>query len=146
MIEDIEINQLKIISTEGGDVLHGIKASEKQFDGFGDAYFSTVNNGAVKGWKKHLKMTLNLMVPVGKVGFVFFDDREDSQSINTFQSLVISTENYYRLTVPPGIWFGFKGLSEDKNLLLNVANIEHDPDEAVNRPIHEIKYDWSSVR
>ena len=59
MIEDIEINQLKIISTEGGDVLHGIKASEKQFDGFGEAYFSTVNNGAVKGWKKHLKMTLN---------------------------------------------------------------------------------------
>ena len=49
--------------------------------------------------------------------------------------LIIGEKQYRRLTIPPGIWYGFKGLSEEKNLLHNISNIEHDPDEQENVPL-----------
>jgi dTDP-4-dehydrorhamnose 3,5-epimerase len=36
--------------------------------------------------------------------------------------------NYYRLTVLPGIWVAFEGM-ENLNLLMNMADLEHDPEE-----------------
>ena len=45
--------------------------------------------------------------------------------------------------MPPGIWFGFKGLSSNMNLVCNVANIAHDPNEVVRKKIDEIKIDWN---
>ena len=30
-----------------------------------------VKSGSIKGWKKHLEMTMNLIVPLGMVRFVF---------------------------------------------------------------------------
>ena len=36
---------------------------------------------------------------------------------------------------------GFKGIG-DYNILLNIANLEHDPSEAVNIDLEEIRYDW----
>ena len=35
----------------------------------------------------------------------------------------------------------FKGLDK-YNMLLNLASIEHDPNEAINIGIEEIKYEW----
>jgi dTDP-4-dehydrorhamnose 3,5-epimerase len=35
----------------------------------------------------------------------------------------------------------FKGIGEF-NILLNLANIEHEPSEAINIDINEIKYEW----
>lgn len=145
MIEGLVVTEQKVIATEGGDVFHGLKASEDQFLGFGEAYFSSVDVGFIKAWKKHLRMTLNLLVPHGKIGFVLFDDREGSPTQNFTEKVIISPENYSRLTIPPGIWLGFKGLGTETSLLLNVANIEHDPDEVENRTIQGIDFDWSEL-
>ena len=109
--------------------------------GFGEAYFSQVDKGAVKAWKCHKKMTLNLIVPVGEVRFVLFDDREISNV--QFQEIIISKNNYSRLTVPPMIWVGFQGLSDGGSMLLNIADIEHDPNEVDRKEIDKINYDWS---
>jgi dTDP-4-dehydrorhamnose 3,5-epimerase len=35
----------------------------------------------------------------------------------------------------------FRGIGE-YNVLLNLANIEHDPNEAVNIDLNEINYEW----
>ena len=50
-------------------------------------------------------------------------------------------DNYARLTVSPGLWLAFKGLGED-NLVLNIADIRHNPIEADNRDLEDISYDW----
>ena len=88
-------------------------------------------------------MTLNLIVPVGEIQFVLFDDRKDSQTLNNFMEIVLSPQNYYRLTVPPQICFASRGLSNGLNLLLNIADIEHDPAEIIRFDLDSIKYDWS---
>lgn len=141
MIKDVLITKLDIIDTPGGSVMHAIRESSVGFVGFGEAYFSQVDKGAVKAWKCHKKMTLNLIVPVGEVRFVLFDDREISNV--QFQEIIISKNNYSRLTVPPMIWVGFQGLSDGGSMLLNIADIEHDPNEVDRKEIDKINYDWS---
>ena len=141
MIKEVVITKLGIIATLGGSVMHAMKASSAGYTGFGEAYFSQVDQGAIKAWKRHKKMTLNLVVPVGEIRFVLFDDRE---VLNTqFQEIIISRGNYCRLTVPPMVWMGFQGLSEGSAMLLNIADIEHDPDEVDRKEMSEINYNWN---
>jgi dTDP-4-dehydrorhamnose 3,5-epimerase len=141
IIDGIIITPLKQIFHPQGDVFHAMKKNDKGFAGFGEAYFSTVTQGEIKPWKKHLEMTLNLIVPVGKIRFVAFDDRKESLTCGAFNEFVLSVENYVRLTVPPHIWLAFEGLNE-YNLLLNIADLEHNPNEVERKAIDEIIYKW----
>ena len=70
-LDDILVTSLKRISTVGGDVMHGLKKSDNGFNGFGEVYFSWVEQGGIKAWKCHQSMTLNLVVPIGEVRLVF---------------------------------------------------------------------------
>ena len=140
MIKDIVVTRLNVIDTPGGNVMHGMKKSSIGYAGFGEAYFSQVDKGAIKAWKRHKKMTLNLMVPSGKIKFVIFDDRELLDT--RFQEIIISKDNYCRLTVPPMVWMGFQGLSNSGSMLLNIANIEHNPSEVDRLEIDKINYNW----
>jgi dTDP-4-dehydrorhamnose 3,5-epimerase len=135
---EINVTSLARIPTKGGDVLHGIKLTDHDYIGFGEAYFSWVDIGAVKAWKRHMKMTMNVIVPVGQVRFVFRLPGEGQ-----FRVEDIGVERYSRITVPPGIWFGFKGLSSPQSLVLNIASIPHDPAEVERLSVDAFNYDWS---
>lgn len=124
------LTPLKQIFHPKGDVYHALKASDAGFAGFGEAYFTTVIQGETKGWKKHLKMQMNLVVPVGKVCFYVHDEQS---GVTT--PYVLGTGNYARLSVPAGYWMAFCGLAEGTNLVCNLASIAHDPLEALNLPL-----------
>lgn len=136
-LNDILITPLERIATTGGNVLHAMKQTDAGYAGFGEAYFSWVAVGAVKAWKRHTRMTMNVVVPVGKVQFVFCLDGADE-----FRVEEIGVCRYVRLSVPPGVWFGFQGLAAPQSLVLNVANIPHDPNEVERLALSEIKYGW----
>ncbi len=136
-LSDVLVTTLNRIQTTGGDVLHAMKDSDVGFSGFGEAYFSWIFCGAVKAWKRHMRMTMNLVVPVGQVRFVFWDAEAAS-----FREEEIGSARYVRLTVPPGIWFGFQGLAESQSLVLNLGSIPHDPDEVERLPQDGIQYTW----
>ena len=139
MIKGVIISALDLIDTPGGMVMHAMKDTSIGFAGFGEAYFSQVHNGSIKAWKRHKEMTLNIVVPIGKIKFVLFDDRD---GLKQFQEVIISRSNYSRLTIPPMVWLGFQGLSDDVSTLLNIANIEHNPKEIDRLKIDKIIYDW----
>jgi glucose-1-phosphate cytidylyltransferase len=141
-IDGVFLTPLKVIDVPGGDVLHGMKCDDPGYAGFSEAYFSTVEPGVVKAWKRHRQMVLNLIVPTGSVRFVLYDDREDSVSNGFYRQVILSRKNYYRLTVPPMLWMGFQGADETPSLLLNIADIPHAPIEVDRKDIKEIKYDW----
>ena len=144
MIKDVLITDQKIINVNEGNVMHAVKSSDVGYVGFGEAYFSIINYGAIKAWKRHKEMTLNLIVPLGKVKFVLYDNRN---SLNTqFQEVIISKKNYCRLTIPPMIWVGFQGLYENESLILNVADIEHNPNEVDKKSIDHIVFDWKASK
>ena len=109
--------------------MHAIKASESTYKSFGEAYFSCIHKNSTKGWKKHTQMTMNIIVPVGSIRFLIFDETSKLTYCTT-----VGIDNYKRLTVFPGAWVAFKGLSS-RNILLNVADFEHNPSEAINVPL-----------
>lgn len=135
-MDGVILTPLKQISNPKGDIFHGMKKSDNGYDGFGEAYFSTINKDDIKGWKQHTLMTLNLVVPVGEIEFVVYNE-----DIKEFFNVKLSQNNYQRLTVKPNLWMAFQGVGE-YNMLLNLASIEHDPNEAVNIELSEINYEW----
>jgi len=144
-IDGVLLTPLKVIEVQGGNVMHGMKKSDTGYLGFGEAYFSMVESGAVKAWKRHKLMTLNLIVCSGGVRFVMYDDRKDSVSKNMFQEALLSNDNYCRLTIPPMVWFGFQGIRSETNMLLNIVDIEHSPEEIDRLKLNEINYNWERV-
>jgi dTDP-4-dehydrorhamnose 3,5-epimerase len=141
-IEGVIITPLNIIKNSKGDIYHVLKKSDDTYTSFGEAYFSSINEYEIKGWKRHFIMTLNIVVPIGEIMFVLYDDRMESSSIGKFFSLKISNTNYCRLTVPPGVWMAFKGIGSGSNLLMNTASIPHDPNESENCGIESFNFNW----
>lgn len=135
-MDGVILTPLKQIHHPKGDIFHGMKKSDAGFAGFGEAYFSTINQDDIKGWKKHTEMTLNLVVTVGEIKFVVYDE-----VAKEFFSVTLSQNNYQRLTVKPNLWMAFQGVGE-YNMLLNLASIEHNPNEAINIDLSEINYEW----
>ena len=139
-VDQIRVTPLKRIALAGGDVLHGMKRGEPGFVDFGEAYFSQIEKNAIKAWKRHVRMTLNFVVPVGAVQFVFID------SEGTIREEEVGLDRYIRLTVPPGLWFGFRGLAAPYSLLMNIADIPHDPAEIERKELGEFKFDWERTQ
>ena len=82
-------------------------------------------------------MTLNLTVPQGKVKFVFYSAKD-----SRFKVIKLGEGHYARLTVPPKIWFGFKGISKHESIILNLSNATHDPNEILRCKKNDIKFNW----
>jgi dTDP-4-dehydrorhamnose 3,5-epimerase len=135
-IKDILISPVKTISVLGGDVFHAIKSTDPGFNGFSEAYFSHINFSEIKGWKRHMSMTLNLVVPIGSVKFFFIDEFGDRLE------KVSGRNDYLRLTIPPKIWFAFKGLHHPFSLIMNVADIAHDPYEVERANLDKFIVNW----
>ena len=135
-VDDILVTTLSRINVSGGDILHAVKRGDFGFIEFGEAYFSIIEASAIKAWKRHSLMTLNLRVPLGCIQFVFFDNKGKSRQE------IVGEDRYVRLTVPPGIWFGFKGLSEYKSMVLNVADLKHSDAEVERKDTDYFEFLW----
>jgi len=143
-IKGVALTPLKVIHIAEGDVLHAMKVNDPGYVNFGEAYFSTIHAGVIKPWKRHSRMTLNLVVVNGLVRFVVHDDRPDSPTLGvTSEYLVGLPDNYSRLTIPPGLWMSFQGLDVGSSLLLNITDIPHDPAEADRGGKDDFVFDWS---
>ena len=132
------LTELIKVEQSNGSVMHALKASSKDYVGFGEAYFSSVHSRKTKGWKLHQRMTLNLVVPCGEIRFIVHTGEKATGAtyIDPVLDVVLGDNNYCRLTVPPGYWVAFQGIGVGNNLLMNIANIEHDPSEAINEPLN----------
>ena len=134
-IPGVLFTPLKIIDSPNGQVLRAWRCSEEDAeDSVVEAYFSKINYQGTKGWKRHLKMSLNLVVCEGQITFVLFDDRCDQHLIRKIS--LGPKIDYARLTVPSKIWVSFRG-DEESNMLINFANLIHEPTEAENLPLED---------
>lgn len=147
MIEGIVITPLRQIPDERGTVLHMLRATDPAFVGFGEVYFSTVKHGAVKAWKRHQRMVLNVACLHGMIRFVCYDDRPDSPTRGAVQEILLSADpaHYALATIPPSVWTGFTGVASRESILCNCASIPHDPTESDRLPWDDsaIPYLWS---
>jgi dTDP-4-dehydrorhamnose 3,5-epimerase len=140
LIDGVVITSLKQIRDERGAVLHMLRTDAPHFAGFGEVYFSIVNPGVIKGWRRHTKMTMSLTVPKGRVKLVLAD------GVGAVQEIVLGEDevDYQLVTVPPMVWNGFQCISSEPAIIANCASIPHAPDEAERIPLDssEIEYSW----
>lgn len=129
MIEGVVIQKLKQIIDERGKVMHMLRSDSPLFKNFGEIYFSVINSGAVKAWKRHLRMTQHIAVPVGTIRLVIYDDRMNSTSCGNLEVIETGENNFSLVRIPPLVWYGFKGISSSPALIVNCTDFSHDPDE-----------------
>ena len=148
MINGVSARPLRTIPDPRGSIRHMLRRDWPEFNEIGEVYFSYVESGAIKAWRKHTRMVMQLAVPVGAVTVVLYDARPTSSTYKKITEYHVGTEDraeYILLTVPPGIWNGFKGISQASSLVVNCASILHDPNEAESASMDspEIPYSWT---
>ncbi len=141
MIDGVVITPLKQIRDDRGAVFHMLRRDADHFGGFGEVYFSVINPGVIKGWRKHTEMQSNLCCIQGRCKIVLMD--EDAVVV---QEIIIGStiDDYKLVTVPAGVWSAFSCIGEESAMLANCASILHREGEAENRSLETppLPYEW----
>jgi dTDP-4-dehydrorhamnose 3,5-epimerase len=139
-IDGVIVTELRQISDHRGAVLHMLRNDAAEFTHFGECYFSEVLPGMVKAWKRHRLQCQLFAVPVGRIRLVIFDEREASSTSGGLHTLELGRPDaYYRVRIPPGLWYGFSCLSATPALLANCADMLHDPAESEVRAVDDVR-------
>lgn len=146
-ITGVSVTPLRIIADDRGAVMHMLRADDALFVGFGECYFSLVKAGSIKAWKRHRVMVQNLVVPVGAIRLVIYDDRPNSPTCGVVREIItgVSCGHYELIQVPAMVWYGFSSLYDQDSLIANCASLPHDPNEVDRLPsdTFKIPYVWS---
>ncbi|OUW21787.1 MAG: hypothetical protein CBD21_00190 [bacterium TMED161] len=136
-MDEISIKNLSIINNKKGDILKGFLKSDNKTINVKEVYFSEINPKQIKAWKKHNKMTSNLIAVKGEIKIVV--QKKDK----SFVTEIISKKNYKMISIPPNFWFGFQCISTEAGMLVNISNEEHDDLESDQLDIEKILFDWN---
>ena len=144
MIDGMQVIPLNRIPDERGTIYHMLRRTDPHFQQFGEVYFSTIYRGVVKGWHRHREMTLNYACIFGRIKLVIYDEREGSATSGALQEVFLGPDHYALAIIPPGVWNGFKGMSDPYAIVANCCTHLHDPSrsERLDPFDNHIPYDW----
>lgn len=147
MIEGVVVKELRMIPDERGYLMEMLRSDWPEFERFGQVYVTAVYPGVVKGWHYHKIQTDHFICLQGMAKVVLYDDREDSPTRGEINEVYMGWQRPRLLNIPPGVLHGFKGISQEMALIVNVPtelyNYEQ-PDE-YRLPAHSdrVPYDWA---
>ena len=147
MIDGVTTRKLRLIPDERGYLMEMLRNDWDEYERFGQVYITAVYPGVVKGWHYHKIQTDHFICVQGMAKVVLYDGRPDSPTCGEIDEFFMGTQNPILLKIPPGVMHGFKGISVDMTLIVNVPTELYnygEPDE-YRLPAHtdEIPYDWS---
>jgi dTDP-4-dehydrorhamnose 3,5-epimerase len=146
LIDGVVTRRLRLIPDERGYLMEMLRSDWPEFEQFGQVYITAVYPGVVKGWHYHRKQNDHFICVSGMAKVVLYDSREDSPTKGVINEFFIGELNPTLVKIPRGVYHGFKGISEQVTLIVNVPTERYnyeDPDE-YRLPAHtdEIPYDW----
>jgi len=149
MIHGTIVTPLRVMADERGRLMEMYRSDDPNFIHFGQTYMTTAYPCVVKAWHYHKKQIDNFIVVHGMLKVVLFDAREDSPTKGEVNEFFLGIHNPVRLTIPNGVYHGFKCISEYEAICINVPSEVYnykDPDE-YRLPAHtlEIPYDWGRI-
>jgi dTDP-4-dehydrorhamnose 3,5-epimerase len=145
LIAGVKVIPLRRLADERGTIFHMLRSTDAHFESFGEIYFSTVYQGAIKGWHRHREMTLNYACIAGRIKLVLFDEREGSPSHGSVMEIFLGPDSYHLVSIPPEVWNGFKGMSAPDAMVANCCSHAHDPSRSsrLDPFVNHIPYDWA---
>jgi dTDP-4-dehydrorhamnose 3,5-epimerase len=148
-IEGIIIKSLRVIPDERGWLMEILRCDDPQFRQFGQVYLSTAYPHVVKAWHYHKIQTDNFTCVKGMMKVVLYDAREKSPTYKHLMELFIGEKNPALITVPPGVFHGFKAIGTETAFFISVPSHPYnyqEPDEYRLPPdSREIPYDWGLI-
>ena len=146
LIEGVNIKKLKPILDERGYLQECFRSDWSMFEKFGQVYFTVAFPNVVKAWHLHKIQTDNIICISGNGKLVLCDKRKDSATNNKLNEIYFGELNPLLITIPPGIWHGFKAMENKKIMVINVPTEVFnysEPDE-YRLPFNseEIDYNW----
>jgi len=143
------LKDLKIIPDERGWLMEIFRCDDPQFIQFGQVYLTIAYPGVVKAWHYHKKQTDNFTCIHGMMKVAVYDARDDSPTYKKLMEFFIGTKNPLLITVPPGVYHGFKAIGTETAYFLSIPTLPfdyNDPDEYRLPPDSvEIPYDWGLI-
>jgi len=149
VIDGVSANALRLIPDERGRLMEIMRRDWPVFKKFGQVYMTTNYPGVVKAWHYHTKQTDNVACVKGMIKLALFDNREGSPTKGEVNEFIIGEHNPKLIVIPPGVYHGWKCISENESIVVNCPDelFDYDnPDE--HRAPHddpEIPYNWDIV-
>jgi len=145
-IQDVRIKKLRVIPDERGWLMEILRCDDDIFEKFGQVYLTTAYPGVVKAWHYHRKQTDNFTCIHGMMKVVLYDAREESPTYREIMEIFAGEKNPVLISVPPGVYHGFKGIGPDTAYFLSIPTLPYnysEPDEYRLPPDSpEIPYSW----
>jgi dTDP-4-dehydrorhamnose 3,5-epimerase len=154
LIEGVKIKQLRVIPDERGRLMEILRKDDDIFIKFGQVYVTTVYPGVVKAWHYHKKQTDNIACIWGMIKLVLYDSRNKSKTYKLINEFFIGIYNPLLIQIPPLVYHGFKGISENESIVINCPTHVYNynqPDEfripphSKDQTFEKIPYDWTRV-
>ena len=146
MINGVKIKNLKVIPDERGWLMEILRCDDETFKKFGQVYITTAYPDVVKAWHYHKKQTDNFTCIKGMMKVALYDDRKSSPTYKQLDEFFVGEKNPILITVPPGVYHGFKGIGTEVAFFLNVPDLPYnykEPDEyRLPADSKDILYDW----
>ncbi len=146
MIDGVVIKQLKVIPDERGRLMEILRSDDGCFRKFGQVYLTTGYPGVVKAWHYHKVQFDNFCVVKGMMKVVLYDPRDGSPTRGEVNEYFLGEHRQILLGIPPLVYHGFKTISTEEALLINVSTepYRHQaPDEyRIDPHRNEIPYSW----
>jgi dTDP-4-dehydrorhamnose 3,5-epimerase len=146
MISGVKVKKHKIIPDERGRLMEILRSDEDIFQKFGQVYMTTAKPGVVKAWHYHKKQDDNFTCVHGAMRLALYDAREGSPTKGEVNDFVISLDDPMLVTIPKGVYHGFKAVSDCEAIVINTPTLPYDrknPDEyRLDAYENDIPYDW----
>ena len=146
-IEGVQVKQLRAIPDERGWLMEILRRDETELlPKFGQVYVSATYPGVVKAWHFHKRQVDNFACVAGMVKLVLVDTREGSPTKGAVNEFFVGTHNPMLVQVPNLVYHGWKCISTDLALVVNVPSEPYDresPDEHRLEPHGTLPYDWT---
>lgn len=147
MIAGVKVKQLKLIPDERGFLMEILRRDDPFYRQFGQCYITAAYPGVVKAWHYHRRQTDHFCVVAGMAKVALYDARKESPTKGEINEFFMGEHNRLLVSIPPGVYHGYKNIGETECLLLNIPTELYDynsPDEFRLDPHSgEIPYDWS---
>jgi dTDP-4-dehydrorhamnose 3,5-epimerase len=146
MIQGVKIKKLKLLVDERGRLMELLRCDDKIFLKFGQVYFTSAYPNVVKAWHYHKKQDDYFACIRGKMLLALYDARGKSKTYKEINEFELSLDNPLLIKIPRNIYHGFKCISPDEALVINIPTLPYNylrPDEYRLDPYDKnIAYNW----
>jgi len=146
MIDGVKTKKLRVIPDERGRLMEILRSDDELFEKFGQVYMTTNYPGVVKAWHYHKKQTDNVCCLTGMIKIALYDARKGSKTSGEINEFYIGEHNPELVSIPPGVYHGWKCISQVESIVINVPteayNYEELDEYRLQPDTKEIPYDW----